>query len=125
MHIYSQYLLRYNQSPLLKKITSSAFIIGGTVLQQITRFYFRSRVISYLYISSGWTNALVRERIHYPFHLLKHYIQLSIFSFVRIPFLSEPVELHYRLISNRSFPSFTLGTVPTMTLQLHADWRMK
>lgn len=115
MHVYSQYLPRYNQSPPLKKITLSAFT-GGTVLQQIIRFYSRSRVISYLYISLDWTNALVRERIHYPFHLLKHYIQLSIFSFVRIPFPSEPIELHYRLISNRSFPSFTLGTVPTMTL---------
>lgn len=90
MHVYSQYLPHYNQSPPLKKITLSAFT-GGTVLQQIMRFYFRSRVISYLYISLGWTNALVRERIHYPFHLLKHYIQLSIFSFV---FLFHPSQLN-------------------------------
>ena len=98
----------------INRITLSALLASCTVMRDFT---FVRIILVFLYFFRLVKHSHCANPLSFP--SLKHYIALSIFSFVGILFPFEPIELHYRLISNRSLPSFSLGLAPTMTLQLH------
>lgn len=106
----------YRQSPMshISGITLSALLTSCPVTRQILLYLRSCTVPIFIFFPVGQTLSYCTNPLSFP--SLKHYIELSIFSFVGILFPFEPIELHYRLISNRSLPSFSLGLAPTMTL---------
>lgn len=104
----------YRQSSMLRinGITLSALLASCTVTRDFTSVRVQYRTLYFFRLDKHSRTA---NPLSFP--SLKHYIELyrashsSVFFF---PF--EPIELHYRLISNRSLPSFSLGLAPTMTL---------
>jgi len=112
VHLFIVYS-HYHQSLMshINRITLSALLASCTVMRDFT---FVRIILVFLYFFRLVKHSHCANPLSFP--SLKHYIALSIFSFVGILFPFEPIELHYRLISNRSLPSFSLGLASTMTL---------
>lgn len=105
----------YRQSPMLhiNRITLSVLLASCIITRDFTSVSVYTVPI-FIFFPVGQTLPYCEST---SLSIFKAYIELYRSSHSLVFFFPfEPIELHYRLISNRSLPSFSLGLAPTMTL---------